>query len=261
MARKDSEEVAKYICHVYKNTFNLDRKKTVKHFVCAGKHRNTIYHILDRYDESSSASYKKLSGRPVTVATNKVVKAIENLHITHPNISTRAAARKFGISQSKLCVIKAKRLGFKVGKAIDAPKYNDRQKKIAKTNCRKLVEKRLPSDPSKILVIDDETYCVVDPESINGVKFYSYRCKNKIDPKFKFKSKEKFPKKYLIWLAFDENGAISKPLIVSKTLNSQIYLKECIRKRLIPFIEKKKHFILAGPGYMSLRQNCYVVPG
>jgi hypothetical protein len=75
-------------------------------------------------------------------------------------------------------------------------------------------------------VLDDETYCVVHPESVNGVKFYSYRDRKKISPKFKFKNKEKFPRKYLIWLAIDENGAISKPLIISKNLNSKIYLSE-----------------------------------
>lgn len=35
----------------------------------------------------------------------------------------------------------------------------------------------LEQKSTKLIVMDDETYCTVDPESINGVKFYS--CANK----------------------------------------------------------------------------------
>lgn len=46
----------------------------------------------------------------------------------------------------------------------------------------------------------------------------------------------------MIWLEIDENGDVSKPPIISKILNSQLYLKECIKKRLIPFIKNKTVF-------------------
>lgn len=43
----------------------------------------------------------------------------------------------------------------------------------------------------------------------------------------------------MIWLATDENGDVSKPLMISKNLNSELYLKECIIKRLTRFIKNK----------------------
>ena len=73
--------------------------------------------------------------------------------------------------------------------------------------------------------MDDETYCTVEPESINDVMLYSWANKKNAEDKYKFKAKEKFPKKSLIWLALDENGEISKPFIICKTLNSKLYLK------------------------------------
>lgn len=231
--------MAKLVCHAYENEFKRDRKNTVQHFVNKGYWRRTINRVLARYVERGSIDYKKSSGHPVTVAKKKVVKTVDNLFKTNPNISTRAAAKKAGLTKSTLWNIKAKRLGLKTYKAKTAPKYNERQKKIAKTNCRKIVDKLLRPDPSKILVLDDETYIVVDPESVNGVKYYSCRDKKTVAPEYKFKGKEKFPKKYLVWLALNENGHVSKPLIIAKTLNSKSYLSECIKKRLIPFIENK----------------------
>lgn len=242
MRAKSSEDNGKRVCHAYENVFRRDRKKTRDHFILEGMHRKSIYRILDRYNERGNADFKKSTGRPALVGSNKVVEKVEKAYLVNPNVSERTVARQVGISQSYLHKIKVQKLGFKTYKAQKAPKYTEDQKRRAKTNCRKMYEKLLKQKPSTLIVMDDETYCTVDPESTHGIKFYSCRDKKNIPAKFKFKSTEKFPKKYLIWLAIDENGSVSKPLIVSRTLNSQLYLKECIMKRLIPFIKNKDVF-------------------
>lgn len=240
MRVKNSEEVAKLVCHSFEKVFFSDRKKTRDHFVLQGMYRTTINRILDRYEDRKNSKYKIPPGRPVRQQTKTLTRNVEKVFRGNPNISERAAATKLKISKTYLHDIKANKIGLKTYKAKTAPKYNEGQKKRAKTNCRKLVEKMLTSTPKKIIVMDDETYCPVDPESVNGVKFYSCRSKKDIDPKYKLKPKEKFPKKYMIWLAIDENGNVSKPFITTKNMNSELYLKECIIKRLIPFIKNKK---------------------
>lgn len=240
MRVKDSEEVARRVCQMHEKKFDCDRKKTRDHFIAEGMHRTTINRILDRFEDRENADYIKPSGRPAVLATKKVLKKVEKAFTTNPCVSERAVAASVHLSHQHVHHIKANKLGFKTYKAQTAPKYTEGQKKRAKTNCRKIYEKLLKQTPPKLIVMDDETYCTVDPESINGIKFYSCKDKNKIPDKYKFKAKEKFPKKYLIWLAIDEHGAVSKPLIISKTLNSQLYLKDCVKKRLMPFIKNKQ---------------------
>jgi hypothetical protein len=53
-----------------------------------------------------------------------------------------------------------------------------------------------------------------------------------------FKCKEKFPKKYLVWQAMDDKGNVSEPYIKIGCMNAEEYRKECLEKRLLPFIQK-----------------------
>ena len=50
----------------------------------------------------------------------------------------------------------------------------------------------------------------------------------------------KFPKKILVWLCFSDKG-ISDPLIFESNalaINETIYLNECLKKRVLPFIHE-----------------------
>jgi len=55
----------------------------------------------------------------------------------------------------------------------------------------------------------------------------------------KVKPKEKFPKKFLVWQTVSSDGLRSDFFVLEKeSMNSEMYLKECIIKRLIHFIKK-----------------------
>ncbi len=53
----------------------------------------------------------------------------------------------------------------------------------------------------------------------------------------------------LVWQAIDQFGNTSEPYISERTMNGKIYLEECLKKRLIPFLEQyhKKRKILFWP--------------
>ena len=56
----------------------------------------------------------------------------------------------------------------------------------------------------------------------------------------RFAGKEKFPKKLLMWLAISERG-MSQPLFRKSealAITGPIYIAECLKKRLLPFIHK-----------------------
>ena len=88
------------------------------------------------------------------------------------------------------------------------------------------------------VVIDDEKYFTLSDYKIPGNAGYYSSDKSKCPDKVRFVGEEKYPTKVLIWIAISARG-ISKPLIrpsKSKAINSDIYINECLAKRLLPFI-------------------------
>ena len=47
---------------------------------------------------------------------------------------------------------------------------------------------------------------------------------------------EKFPQKTLIWQAICECGLKSSPYVATRTMDTDLYINECLKKRLLPFI-------------------------
>ena len=88
------------------------------------------------------------------------------------------------------------------------------------------------------MIIDDETYVPINREDIPGCKYFHSSNPNTLKNSEKVKPKSKFFKKLLIWQALDENGNVSDPFIFQGHISGSIDLEECIKKRLIPFIDK-----------------------
>jgi hypothetical protein len=110
---------------------------------------------------------------------------------------------------------------------------NTKNSRFSSNKTKKLLQNR-----DKILLIDDETHAVEDPKLIPGKEFYHCRGKSEVAIEDKIQLSEKYPHKYLIWQCLDENGNVSKPYVYKGTINGQIYLKECLKKRLMPFVKK-----------------------
>lgn len=86
------------------------------------------------------------------------------------------------------------------------------------------------------MIMDDETYVPQDPSEIPGKQFYSEKPGCPVPDTEKFKSKTLFAQKILVWQAIDQHGNVSEPFISTGTINGDVYLKECLMKRLLPFI-------------------------
>ena len=76
------------------------------------------------------------------------------------------------------------------------------QENRAATGLRQVYQKTR----EQILVIDDETYVILDQSEQPGRKFVHARDHGEVDFEHKFKKKSKFPKK---WQAMDEDGNVS----------------------------------------------------
>lgn len=64
--------------------------------------------------------------------------------------------------------------------------------------------------------MDDETYVTVDFKQIHGAEFYT-AMKRGAPGAFKLQMLDKFPKKYLVWLAIRQWGMKSKSFITTGT--------------------------------------------
>ena len=108
------------------------------------------------------------------------------------------------------------------------------QESRAKSGCRRVYEKTL----SKVLVIDDESYVPLYRSDIPGKRYFHAESRSKVDYKEKIIPKAKFFKKFLVWQAMDEFGSVSESFVSEGSMTSKVYLEECIKKRLIPCIDK-----------------------
>ena len=88
-------------------------------------------------------------------------------------------------------------------------------------------------------VIDDESYFTLDNSDLAGNDMFYSDDINSCSDNIKYKLVEKFAPKLLVWIAMCSRGA-SEIYIVPKNLsiNQDIYMQECLSKRLLPMLRK-----------------------
>jgi hypothetical protein len=215
-----------------------DVTKTCKHFMEEGICRNTVKRAITRLNLFGNAKTKSPGGRPVSLKNKKSILKIKSAIKRNPNVSVRKCSSKLKLPKSTYHWLLRNKLGFKAYKKQTVPKYVGDQKTRAKKGCRKIYEKLCGNGSETVLIMDDETYVLQDSNQAPTQKHYYAKTKGGVADEFRFKGKQKFPTKYLVWQAIDSNGNTSDSFISEGTMNSEIYLNECLKKRLLPFIKK-----------------------
>ena len=236
MKSKKCEEDARRIVGFFQRPEN-DRRATIDHFLQEGLNAKTIARVINRFEKTGQIGYSKKSGPRPTILTSSALRKVGNHYKRNPEISERILAAKLRMSKGSVYRSK-KKLKIRSRKKKTAPKFVKDQKERAEKNARRLYKISIPSGGDKFFIMDDETYCPIDPSQVPGSEFYSQVGDEEVDLEFKLKRKTKFAAKYLVWQAIAENGEVSEPFITTGTINQQVYLEECIKKRLVPFIEK-----------------------
>jgi transposase len=253
----ERQVIANRVVQYYRTRGRFKKNFTVKHFEDEGINRRTIYRIINRFESTGSSMFRPITGRKRSVSTPKNIKKVVKL-LNFSNKSIREVANKVMIPKSTVQRIK-ENYGIRTRRCRTVPKYTVDQQNRAKTNCRKIYRKSL----NKVLILDDETYVTADPKDMCRSMFYHFDHKCQVPDSVRFKSKTKFPKRYLVWQAMDELGNLSNPYVTTGTLTGQVYKSECLEKRLIPFIRKYHSNTsvlfwpdLAPPHYTTDAQNC-----
>ncbi len=88
-------------------------------------------------------------------------------------------------------------------------------------------------------MIDDDCYLTLDGNRWHENDFYFDCDTEEIPDEVRYLLLEKFPPKLMVWMAISSRGRSSVYFVPSKLgVNREIYIKECINKRLVPFIKK-----------------------
>ena len=113
------------------------------------------------------------------------------------------------------------------------PGRSDEQIKRVRALCRSLYLKF----KNFSWIIDDESYFTLTHSTINGNNIF-YSGNPSVTPaRVKYYSKVKFEKKLLVWICISVRGVSSVFFVPSgMAINQEVYLKSCIQRRLIPFI-------------------------
>jgi transposase len=234
MNKQQRDSVASRVVQFYtknKNSFS----KTCQHFMVECIIRNTIVRTLNRYKETGTYITKSPTGRPMKEINSKSIPIIKRLLKRKPSISNRKASSKLKIHKSTYLRLVKKKLCFKTYKKQIVPKYvNDQESRVKKNS--KILHKKLQCNV--VLIMDDETYVTADTEQTKLQRYYKAKSKNDVDDKDRFQHKKKYPKKFMIWQALDDQGNSTDSFIFEGTMNSELYLNECLKKRLVPFIKK-----------------------
>lgn len=231
----ERDDLAKRVVQIYTEKFHRDTKLTLNHFKIENRCEKTIRRIIKRFEENGKIITSSPPGRKRRKGNEKLETKITKLIQNDRNISSRIASTKLNISQSYYTDIKTNKLNIKSYRKLTAPDYSEGQEKRAKRNSRKIYRNIILKNPKKVFLIDDETYVPVDPKFVPGLQFYHGKdapIENKIKPK------AKYYKKFLIWQCLDENGNVSEPFVANGTINGKLYLEECLKKKMLPFIQK-----------------------
>lgn len=197
--------------------------------------RRTVDSVIKRYHESLSIDRKPGSGRKSgpsdPILHGKLVKTIRK----NRGMSQRDLAQKSGTS--KWLIQKTmQREGLKSRKKKKVPRVSEKQNGTIKTRARKLYD--FLGKEKQHLIVDDETYLKADFQALPGPQYYIAADGEILPDSETTVQCGKFDEKYLVWQAICECGDKSSIFVTKGTIRKEIYIKECLEKRLLPFIRK-----------------------
>ena len=109
------------------------------------------------------------------------------------------------------------------------------QRLLARSKCRSIYM----NFRNHKFILDDESYFTLSNANLNSNESYYSSDRNVTPESVMYKDVAKFEKKLLVWVAISPSGMSKYWIVPSKmAINTEVYLKECIQKRLIPFIKK-----------------------
>jgi hypothetical protein len=234
--KKDEREALRLrVATFYIDTACGDLKTTWNFFKKEGFCYSTIYRIIQRYVQFKTTKDLPRSGRPRKL-TNKQMKTMAFTLNNKSGISHRILSSRYNVHYRTIGRNLKQRTNIRPRKRIKAPKYINDQQTRAQKNCGFLYRQSLDNC---FIIMDDEKYFSLSGVDIPGNLLYYTSDHSTTPPNIKYKQYQKFEPKILVWLAVSAEGCSQPYIHKSKNaVTGDVYLKQCIQRRLIPFIKK-----------------------
>ena len=217
---------------------DLGKSAVVRHFAKHNVSRATVYRICSLVEHNKSLERKPGSGKKATKMPPRKVKQLLNSANETIGVSTRKLAHKYGISPSySHKLLQNSKLQYRLRQTI--PAATEKQKATQHSRLLSMERTILNAENPKF-VLDDETYFTFAHDGLAENKGFYTANFEEAPYGVKFRPKQKFATRLLMWIAVSEKG-ISPPFFLERpnSINAQIYITECIMKRLVPFLNSK----------------------
>lgn len=143
----------------------------------------------------------------------------------------RKIAKKYGCSLKTVQNIK-ERLNIKSYKKKKVPKRTEEQAERAKLRSGRLY-RFLQKQTNRCILMDDETYVYLDSQLLLHTQYFMASPGEKLKREETVLPTGKFEKKVLVWQAICLCGRKSTPFFTFGTINTDVYIKDCIKGRLL----------------------------
>lgn len=200
--------------------------------------RTTAQGVLKKFKARLTNERAQGSGRKPGTHNKKLYQKVRLSFKTNPGLSNRDRAKRFNTSEGTIRNIR-KKSGLKSFKAIKYPNRSDKQRFEVKKRSRRLYSEILTKH-NGCLLVDDETYVKLDLKQNAGSKYYVATIRGKVLDKWKYIFVDKYAKKAMIWQGICSCGKKTRPFVTSSMMNSDIYIEECLKKRVLPFIRQHR---------------------
>lgn len=201
--------------------------------------QRTTYSILKHYEERGSTARASGSGHKAEKMPAQRRQALVRDTLGSKRMSQRDLARKYDISVSYVNKVLQEE-GVKAYKRQPVPHVTESQAETQRVRVDRLYRHILASgDGNPSIVMDDESYFTLSHAKIPQNQYYYSSAAGRCSEAAAFSTKQKFESKVLVWLAISDRGTSRIFFCPSKqAINKEVYTRECIEKRLEPFISE-----------------------
>ena len=219
----------------YQKNHALGRRHFFENFKDMGAPKRTLNNWLRLLEHKKVLTRKKGSAPPTKIATPSNIKKFKK-NFNHRNgRSQKNVAKKLNTSQQYVSKMLKNRTNVRCLKRTTKPRMTALQVKLARPKCTRLLKKYRDVD----FILDDESYFTLSNTTLAGNDCFYSDDVQKTPFGIKNKFKAKYEAKLLVWLAISPRGVSRVRYFKSGlAINQKIYRDECMRKVLIPFINK-----------------------
>jgi hypothetical protein len=200
----------------------------------------SIYRYISKADANVDEGDGRRSNGPERKIQGESLTRLKRLFNGSDKVSQRTAAPLFNVNQSTICRTLQQETKIKYYKKQSVPAYAKGQEITVQRTADRLYRSHMAGDHTlAIIVQDDEFY--IDENGASGRMDSGYYAESHRGAPVEVWTKKvkKFSRKVGVWYAISENGISNHfSWIGGLAINKDIYLEECIEKRLIPFIRE-----------------------